>query len=582
MGCFTRRSLLIVASRRGPRTAVLSVALVALSAAATGADGAAEHQPLGADELLLIYNEAHPPSRELAAYYAEVRGVPRDRLFGVNIPGDAEAMSARRFEHRIRRPVREYLASQGLRDRVRCLVTFYNLPIRVSRISLTPEQQELLDRRRGQFVDALDAFERDVHALEGALSLPREELSARKPSEEDYQRLLQRYLRARPTAWERIHPEPASDEARQERETLTRIIERVEGPAGVLTQLRPETEQAAAQVRRLAEQVQQVQEQARALLERGLDDEAREEAFALIERSNGRIGLLGLLESDINHHRTDETHAAVDSELMLLWWDDYARYRWVMNPLSWRVRSDPGMRQAVRADYWERPVLMTARIDGPTVEIARRIIDQAVAAEREGLRGKVYLDARGIQERTGHGRYDHDLRELAALLQRETPLTVRLDNRPEVFGPGECPETMLYCGWYSLRNYVPAFEFVPGAVGYHLGSFEAVSLRDPDEQGWCKRMLEEGITATIGPVAEPYLHSFPPPSLFFGLLLTGEFTLAECYAYTNDLTSWMQMLIGDPLYRPFATNPMLEVEQIFPGGRPAPPAPAPGTTLPGD
>ena len=32
----------------------------------------------------------------------------------------------------------------------------------------------------------------------------------------------------------------------------------------------------------------------------------------------------------------------------------------------------------------------------------------------------------------------------------------------------------------------------------------------------------------------------------------GRFTLAECYVYTTSFTSWMQILFGDPLYRPFA------------------------------
>jgi uncharacterized protein (TIGR03790 family) len=125
---------------------------------------------------------------------------------------------------------------------------------------------------------------------------------------------------------------------------------------------------------------------------------------------------------------------------------------------------------------------------------------------------------------------------------------------------------MLYCGWYSLRQYVDAFDFVPGAVGFHAASFEAVSLKREGEQGWCKRMLEDGAAATFGAVAEPFLHSFPKPRDFFGLLLTGRFTLAECFTYTNKYNSWMIMLLGDPLYRPFARRPYLRLEQVYPPG----------------
>ena len=64
-------------------------------------------------------------------------------------------------------------------------------------------------------------------------------------------------------------------------------------------------------------------------------------------------------------------------------------------------------------------------------------------------------------------------------------------------------------------------------------------------------MLEKGIAATIGPVAEPYVQAFPVPEVFFSAILKGDLTLAECYALANPFLSWRMVLIGDPLYRPF-------------------------------
>jgi uncharacterized protein (TIGR03790 family) len=81
-----------------------------------------------------------------------------------------------------------------------------------------------------------------------------------------------------------------------------------------------------------------------------------------------------------------ESQAALDSELMLLWrWPDYALFRFVPNPLYWGF-----------ADTYRRrfpPMLMTARLDGPTPEIAKRLVDDAITAEQTGLSGKVYVDA---------------------------------------------------------------------------------------------------------------------------------------------------------------------------------------------
>jgi uncharacterized protein (TIGR03790 family) len=88
-------------------------------------------------------------------------------------------------------------------------------------------------------------------------------------------------------------------------------------------------------------------------------------------------------------------------------------------------------------------------------------------------------------------------------------------------------------------------------VAYHIASSECTTLKRDGSQVWCKRLLEEGVAATLGPVYEPYVQAFPPPSLFFGLLTEGYLTLAECYQVSLPYLSWQMVLVGDPLYRPF-------------------------------
>lgn len=63
-------------------------------------------------------------------------------------------------------------------------------------------------------------------------------------------------------------------------------------------------------------------------------------------------------------------------------------------------------------------------------------------------------------------------------------------------------------------------------------------------------MLRDGITATLGAVSEPYLHSFPEPRAFFAEMYQGN-CLVEAYYRTKPFNSWQLLLIGDPLYRPF-------------------------------
>jgi hypothetical protein len=95
-----------------------------------------------------------------------------------------------------------------------------------------------------------------------------------------------------------------------------------------------------------------------------------------------------------------------------------------------------------------------------------------------------------------------------------------------------------------------------------MASSEAVTLRNADSEVWCKRMLEDGVCATLGPVREPYLAAFPPPDQFFALLLTGKFTLAETYYRTKPFNSWVMVLVGDPLYTPFKHHPALAEEKL--------------------
>jgi uncharacterized protein (TIGR03790 family) len=248
-----------------------------------------------------------------------------------------------------------------------------------------------------------------------------------------------------------------------------------------------------------------------------------------------------ILQLEIDRINGKETNASVDSELSLALAGDYDLYRWQPNRLRINV---------LDLDF---QTLMVSRLDGPNEEIALGLVDKAIAAEKTGLKGIAYVDSRGIksEKSSPYGHFDQSLRDLAILTGLRTALPVKEERTGELFAPGSCPQAAVYCGWYSLKKYVDAFDFVDGAVGYHIASFEAVGLHDPNSPNWCPAMLRDGITATLGAVAEPYLHAFPEPKAFFGQLYDGK-CLVEAYYRTNPFNSWQLLLIGDPLYRPFA------------------------------
>ncbi len=252
---------------------------------------------------------------------------------------------------------------------------------------------------------------------------------------------------------------------------------------------------------------------------------------------NYRLGAVQI-QADIDRIMGRETDASVDSELSLVLSNAYELYRWQPNTLR-----NPTAPQPFKT-------LMVARLDGPSYGIAKGLIDKALAAEAKGLTGTAYIDSRGLFGKDLYSYCDQSLRDLALLVRLRTSLAVREERTAALFPPGSCPRTALYCGWYSVGKYVDAFQFVEGAVGFHVASFEAVNLRDPNSTQWCPAMLKRGITATLGPVAEPYLHAFPEPKAFFGALFDGH-CLVEAYYLTQPFNSWQLLLIGDPLYRPF-------------------------------
>lgn len=264
---------------------------------------------------------------------------------------------------------------------------------------------------------------------------------------------------------------------------------------------------------------------------------------SMIKDLSGEITMLRLKLGELEGK---DTLAAVDSELALLFISGYPLTGWLPNPgyIYNRERF---------SDHIGR-FFMVSRLDGPTPELAGNLVRTAIEVEQTGLSGNVYLDARGKTGRDLYGRFDEDIRRTAKIL-RKGALRVVLDNEPRLFRGGEAPAAALYCGWYSLGKYIDAFRWSKGAVGYHVASTEAASLHDPKRTYWVKSMIEKGVIASIGPVAEPYLSAFPPPSLFFPLFMSGKYTLAEVFMMTNPYLSWRMILVGDPLYNPFRNDP---------------------------
>ncbi len=268
-----------------------------------------------------------------------------------------------------------------------------------------------------------------------------------------------------------------------------------------------------------------------------MDSKSRDERHNELSRVKSAI---------TDYTRKIDKTASFDSELALVKKEVYDLNMWLPNPYYLGFRNQKTSAQ-------KSEVLMTSRLDGADETIVKRIINDSIEAEKTGLKGTAYFDARwkdpGDKKVSGYAFYDKSIHRAAQFLSRENRMPVAINDEARLFQKGECPDTALYCGWYSLANYVDAFTWTKGSVGYHIASSECTTLKNSNSRVWCKKMLDNGVAATIGPVGEPYVQSFPVPEIFFNYLTEGYLTLAEAYLVSLPYLSWKMVLVGDPLYR---------------------------------
>jgi uncharacterized protein (TIGR03790 family) len=255
-------------------------------------------------------------------------------------------------------------------------------------------------------------------------------------------------------------------------------------------------------------------------------------------------------------------HAAVDSELALLPAPAAPLTGWVPNPF-FRSRG-PDFRAPLN-----NALLLVARLDGPDAATARRLVDDALAAERFGLLGRCYFDARGLTDRAyaigdqwiksadrafRAAGYECELDEAGAMFDDDFPMS----------------DAAVYAGWYGGHPTgpftQPAFQFRRGAVAVHIHSGSAATVRSRSAH-WVGPLLAKGVAASTGNVFEPYLTLTPHLDLFFKRLLDGA-PYAEAGWFSQPVLSWQTTFVGDPLYRPFAVPVDEQITRLAVAGHP--------------
>ena len=264
--------------------------------------------------------------------------------------------------------------------------------------------------------------------------------------------------------------------------------------------------------------------------------------------------------------------ASVDSELTLVLQtrapsdgvlrNPYFKQKAPFSACRLRVKHNP------RAVPLSSAMCLVTRLDGPSPDVVRRMIDDAIATEQAGLAGKVYVDLRGITK-GAYAKGDQWLRGAADRLKK-AGYGCDVENTGKLIpADRNLPDAAVYLGWYTGNAYGrfldPTFRFTRGAIAYHLHSFSASVVRT-DRKRWVGPLLARGAAVTIGHVYEPYLGFTTRVDVFVDRLLAGRNFAEAAYASIPAL-SWQSVFLGDPLYCPFAVRKPVHT-------RPADPSPS--------
>jgi uncharacterized protein (TIGR03790 family) len=207
-------------------------------------------------------------------------------------------------------------------------------------------------------------------------------------------------------------------------------------------------------------------------------------------------------------------------------------------------------------------MVYVVRLDGPDLKTMTRMVEDAIAAEKTGLQGLVAGDAQGIDGVTEYGEGDASIRAVVDRLSAagfESTLDMKQETwRQPKDGIGtQAAGAAFYVGWYALLDFQDIFGqqgLARGSIAWHIASQEAQDIWKPNGRGWCINLMRRGAAVTLGPVREPYVAAFPHGDVFADLLLMGS-SIAESYWLALPHVSWAMVILGDPLYRPFAFKP---------------------------
>jgi hypothetical protein len=342
------------------------------------------------EDILIVYNKMVAPSRTVAEYYAQQRGVPHENIIGVRVT-DSERISSREFATDLVPPIRKKVLARRRAGKQSVLLLVYGIPLKTGkypRIDASRRIQHIRER--------IDALETLITELTGSLdrlatAAGPADKGTKNPETAAPLSVLTRAQQALQKALNNQKKDPGTTTSHEDRQQVLSLFIRLAGMSTVLRGMQFDDEKTPAQDN-LFRWTMLLEQQVLPVRFTGVMEETMDDTASIIRLTQGLLGELAFWHSMKDVDVNEETAAAVDSELSLLLAEPYVKTRWRPNPYLHQFDSMPDI-ERIRAN-----TIMVARLDGPDPETAKRLVDDAMYTEANGLKGTFYIDARGMQE----------------------------------------------------------------------------------------------------------------------------------------------------------------------------------------
>ena len=283
------------------------------------------------EEIAIIAVRRSPRSRELARFYAERREVPTSQICLIDVEPGVN-LDRNEWNRRVRPAIRRWIGANDLQGKLRCLVTTWDVPLKIGRESAVSEDRKLFLKgmRKVQF-DRLNDVIGQVREVLTSETVENERLEEETAIAEVANKLQSEFK----SAGGRISTEQNRTKATRENQKLSQLFVRTTGVTGLVKQLsNPKQNLNADQ----AKQLQQLQGRLAGLQEGLLamttlpESVSRDEQIlGVLLLSGGILKCITWIDQQLKLLQKNETYASFDSELSLIYWPAYPLSRWVSN-----------------------------------------------------------------------------------------------------------------------------------------------------------------------------------------------------------------------------------------------------------